>query len=73
MTAAGNAVDERVLGGARDEAERSLRQQRDEAEHLALAHQIEQAAFDHELDRPTPHDVRELRDLGAVEDLVRAA
>ena len=65
----GNAVDERVLGGTSLKAERSLGQEGNEAEHLALADQIEQAAVDHELDRPAPHDVGELHDIGAVEDL----
>ena len=64
----GNAVDERVLRGASHKSERSLRQEGDVAEHLALGNQIQQAAVDHELDRPTPHDVGELRDRGTVHD-----
>ena len=64
----GNAVDERVLRGASHESERSLRQEGDVAEHLALGNQIQQAAVDHELDRPTPHDVGELRDIRTVQD-----
>jgi hypothetical protein len=50
----GDPVDERVLRGPRHEADRLLRQHRREAEQLALAHQVQQAALDDELDGAAP-------------------
>ena len=65
----GDPVDERVLGGPRDEPERLLLEQGGEPEHLALAEQVQKATLDHQLDGAAPDDVRGLGGGGgAVQD-----